>query len=225
MSEITTHVPPLSKHLRKFGLSVGDSELVDKLADLAQYATLADEPETPKQSKPKQLNLKLAVESPRPESVSDEGGTPENIDALRKRHPLGLKSRSVLRLEFMNAGMGGCGTMDIGIIFCPTSCLEVFSWLDLENGVAEIIATITGSKKPWVSADLCALALKNVGCHVSNEALSRIENLIPVYVSRQLLRDLWQAGAVREGYDVDLSLSLFDRYYCESDGPRRFMGV
>jgi hypothetical protein len=190
-------MPPSREHLRRFGLAEHSSDPAVQLARL--------------------VNL---------EETLAECEDPREVAELKNLFPSGLKSRSILRLEFMNAGMGGSGTIDLGVLYKPKTGIHLLCWLDLENSGGEFIASFDLQKTLWAGGQLIECALNSLGlAAVQNDAISQIENLAPREIPREGLRTIWAQVALKQEGDVKESLALFDRYYSERDKVLSMSGV
>jgi len=145
------HSPPLAKHLAVFQLEKESDNPFDLGCLLGFKETLAD---------------------------CDD---PCEKMALKKHFPKGLRSRLLLDLEFLGAGMGGCGGIEIGVLYVPHSGTELLCWFDLENSEGKVLASLVYDRSPWFGPELVRLALKSLGdAVVCNSALSTVENLLPL---------------------------------------------
>jgi len=179
-------IPATPKHLAAFGLTKKQDDWAVPLARLVDFKETVRECETPREKA-----------------------------ALMKRFPHGLKSRSLLRLEFLGAGMGGCGAMDVCVLWNPSSGVELLCWLDLENSGGDVLASLV-SKDLWLSAELIRLALKSLGpMAVANSALTAVENRIPRHFSRENFHRIWLELAREASVDTDQSIALLNECYSE----------
>lgn len=135
---------------------------------------------------------------------------------LAKAFPLGILFRELFFLDYMGAGMGGCGIASIYLLQARHSGVGLIVFLDPESDPSIIVSFKTlASVRPslaMVSAILLADEMPQL--IVANEALTTFENKIRS-LRRDQLKAIWKKTAQKAELNVDGCLNLFDEIYEE----------
>lgn len=133
---------------------------------------------------------------------------------LAKTFPEGILFRELFFLDYMGAGMGGCGIASIYLLQARHSGVGLIVFLDPESDPSIIVSfkTLASIRPSLAMVSAILLAEEMPQRIVANEALTTFENKIRS-LRRDQLKAIWKKTAQKAGLNVDESLNWFDEIY------------